>query len=292
MPLFSQLRNIWRLPPAHIFLQLLFYGSVAGRVEKPWLSCILCDRCFCFVVKQLHKVTFEVTWTTDLWKVRFRVSFDVSGVSCDTETLTWLSLRLSPSVLLSLFLCFLSRAAVTLTYCWIPHRGERKQERQQWMLAAQFCVCLIRKTRLHHMCTRVPQPHELIFLFSCLCYFAGPEDVSSNMMKAIPVPADDLLVGVCVCLHVYLHVCVVNNTSRYGQLDGSESAECRWVLYYGAFKTLAHSAVCPTEPLGLHAPSCAYRNLGVQFPYRPIRKAFTKASANWIRATFPCQTGL
>lgn len=207
---------------------------------------------------------------------------------------------LSPSVSLSLFLCLLSRASVTLTYSWIPHGGERKQEWLQWMLAAQFSFCVVGGgggAFQPHANT-----HELIFLFCWLCPFASPEDVSSNMMKAIPVPAEDML-GECVfvCLYVYLRVRVVNNPKRYGQLDGSESAECRWVLLLHVekhSKTLAHSiAVCPslsftTAPLGLSIPGCAYRNLGRQFSYRPIRKAFTKPSANWIRATFPCQTGL
>lgn len=54
------------------------------------------------------------------------------------------------------------------------------------------------------------------------------------------------------------------------------------------------SAICPLFSLfcTTETPCCAYWNLGSQLPYRPITEAFTKAPANWISATFPCQMRL
>lgn len=111
--------------------------------------------------------------------------------------------------------------------------------------------------------------------------------------------------GACVCKCVF--ACVENNIVE----NEMWSAGWIWVSkvqmvplllpHGGIFKTVLHSlAIYPlfslsstTAPLGLApAPCCAYWNLSSQLSYWPIRKAFTKAPANWISATFPCQMRL
>lgn len=76
---------------------------------------------------------------------------------------------------------------------------------------------------------------------------------------------------------------------------GSLLLPCREI-----FKTVAHpvlSALCSVSSAPQHhwdSPQLPVVLTGTygQLPYRPIRKAFTKAPANWISATFPCQMRL
>lgn len=63
------------------------------------------------------------------------------------------------------------------------------------------------------------------------------------------------------CLHVYLHVCKINSRDRYGQQDGSESAECRWVLYYSVRRRNIQNSgtLCCLLPLCTVTPSAQHQ---------------------------------
>lgn len=105
----------------------------------------------------------------------------------------------------------------------------------------------------------------------------------------------------CVCTHmcgcVYIwHSILPDNQNEIWSSGLLRVGRATLLLPCGGiFKTVAHpqpSALCSgsSAPLGLSpTPCCAYWNLGSQLSYRPIRKPFTKATANWISAPFPFQ---
>lgn len=61
---------------------------------------------------------------------------------------------------------------------------------------------------------------------------------------AVLVPADEFQQE-CVSLHVCICMCAWQTRQlkmRYGQWDGSESAGCRWVLYYCVSRNIQNSS--------------------------------------------------
>lgn len=106
-------------------------------------------------------------------------------------------------------------------------------------------------------------------------------------------------VRACVCTHMCGCVCMCILPNDQNEIRSSGLLRVGWVPLLlpcgGIFKTVAHpqaSALCSgsSAPLGLSpTPCCAYWNLGSQLSYQPIRKPFTKATANWISAPFPFQ---
>lgn len=121
----------------------------------------------------------------------------------------------SASVCLPLFLSLplslsLSLVYVTLSYSWTPHWGERRRERLHWLLAAHSQYSCVNAVTPKPVGEMVPQ--------TCLC----DESLSPS-----------------VCLHACVRVCIcmcawqtTQLRMRYGHLDGSDSAGCRWIVYY------------------------------------------------------------
>lgn len=147
-----------------------FLMSQQTRVhENPFFFltwCILLWRLpLCFTVKLPHKAKVHVNSETNSWTVHFRFSVCVEWCKlwrrkpymAISHTLCF-CLSVSPF----LFLALSSLVPVSLSYSWIPHWGERKQERLELLLAAAFFF--LQRTTLP-LVMQPPHPHtHTIFL--------------------------------------------------------------------------------------------------------------------------------
>lgn len=129
--------------------------------------------------------------------------------------------------------------------------------------------------------------------------FIIPEPVGKMLRQKHVCATAAWSVRACVCTHMCgcVGMCILPNNQSEIRSSGLLRVGLPPLLLPGGgiFKTVAHpqpSALCSgsSAPPGLSpTPCCAYWNLGSQLSYRPIRKPFTKATANWISAPFPFQ---